>query len=130
MAINKDKNVLFNITISKADNEKLNIIVADLSQDLGINLTKSQAIGILIKNYKKESPKATTKPQKKAYSDNYNYQSQIQALKLKLNVSYPHLAEIIGIPLSTLKKYAYGQQQPKDENAKLIKQAIARCGIK
>lgn len=128
--INKDKNVLFNITLSKADNEKLSLIVADLSQDLGVNLTKSQAIGLLIKNYKKEQPKTTNKPPKKAYSDNYNYQAQIQALKLKLNCSYTELSRIIGIPQSTLKKYASGTQQPKEENAQLIKQAIARCGIK
>ena len=128
--INKEKNILFNITISKADNEKLSLIVADLSQDLGINLTKSQAITLLIRNYKKEQPKTTAKPPKKAYSDNYNYQGQLQALKLKLNCSFTELESIIGIPKTTLKKYYYGTQQPKHENAEIIKRVIARCGIK
>lgn len=128
--INKDKNVLFNITISKADSDKLALIVADLSQDLGVNLTKSQAIALLIKNYKKEQPKTANKPPKKAYSDNYNYSAQLHALKDKLNCSFTDLERLIGIPYTTIKKYYYGTQQPKEENAQIIKQAIARYGIK
>lgn len=128
--INKDKNVLFNITISKTDNEKLNIIVADLSQDLGLNITKSQAIALLIRNYKKEKPKAEYKPPKKAYNDNYNYQGQLKALKDKLNCSFSDLERLLGIPKTTIKKYYYGTQQPREENAIIIKNAIARYGIK
>lgn len=129
MAINKN-NVNLQLTISKSDSDKLSLIVADLSQDLGIDLTKSQAISLLIRNYKKAKPTQEPKATKKALNDTYNYQGQLHALKDKLNCSFSDLEAIIGIPKTTLKKYYYGTQQPKEENAQIIKNAIARYGIK
>ena len=132
MAINKDKNKSLIITLSNQDINLLNRIVEDISNDLNIELTKSQAIAQLIRNYKKApTPKpAEQKPTKRQVSDNYNYQAQIRALKDKLNCSFTKLSQILGIPTSTLKKYANGTQQPKEENARIIKNAIARYGIK
>ena len=102
--INKSKNMNLQITLSKADYERLLTIQNELSIQLSIDLNKSQVIGLLLRNYHGQEPNKPTAPKqnKKVLS----YQSQVLALKDKLNVSYTHLSEIIGIPASTLKKYA------------------------
>lgn len=134
MPINKAKNINLQITLSKQDGERLNEIVKLLSTLLDIEITKSQAIAFLIKNYGK-SPlnnniDATKPSQPKALKNGLNYQSQVLALKDKLNVSYPKLSQIIGIPETTLKKYASGKQQPQGENEQLLNNALKRYGIK
>lgn len=129
--INKNNNVNLQLTISKADNEKLLMIQESLKNLLSIDLTKSQTIAFLIRNYQgqkatNQEPKANTKKPK----SNINYQGQLNALKDKLNVSFHELSQILGIPQSTLKKYAYGQQNPSGENEKLLLDALKRYGIK
>ena len=116
------------ITLSKADYERLLTIQNELSIQLSIDLNKSQVIGLLLRNYHGQEPNKPTAPKqnKKVLS----YQSQVLALKDKLNVSYTHLSEIIGIPASTLKKYANGSQEPKDNNEQLIINALKKYGIK
>lgn len=131
MAINKNKNVMIQITISKADNERLSAIQDELSANLSIELSKSQTIAFLIKNYGARPTAPTPRnDEPRAKKGAINYQAQIIALKDKLNVSFTRLSEILGIPASTLKKYASGTQQPKNENEQIIKQALARYGIK
>ena len=125
--INKKKNELIHITLANADVEKLLTIQKSLSELLGLNLTKSQAITFLIRNY--DSKPKTEQPKPKA-NKGVNYQGQITALKDKLNVSYTELSAILGIPTSTLKKYASGTQEPKKENAEIILNALKRYGIK
>lgn len=131
MAINKNKNVNLQLTISKQDSERLLKIQEQLSALLGVEITKSQTIAFLIKNYEK-APRIQEPKQKpnRAIKENINYQSQILALKDKINVSYPKLSQIIGIPTSTLKKYASGTQQPQGENEQLLNDALKRYGIK
>lgn len=133
--INKDKNNVLQITISKTDSAKLDEIQTHLSAFLNIDLTKSQTIAFLIRNYStKPSAKPTTtetpKQAPKGVSSGVNYSAQIKALKDKLGVSFTRLGEILGIPPSTLKKYASGTQQPKAENEQIIKTALANYGIK
>jgi DNA-binding transcriptional regulator YiaG len=108
-------------------------ISAELGDILGIDFNKSQIISFLIKNYGKTSAykKAdAVSTQNRTTKSGFNYMAQIIALKDKLNVSYPRLAQIIGIPESTLKKYANGTQQPKAENEQLLKDALLKYGIK
>ena len=133
MAINKDKNQLLQITLSKADIERLFIIQNELSDLLSIELNKSQTIAFLIKNYgknpiKHEINKINTQP--RASKNNVNYQAQIRALKDKLNVSFTQLSAMLSIPASTLKKYANGTQKPKGENEQLLNDALKTYGIK
>ena len=133
MAINKTKNTNLQITISKSDLERLTEISEQISELLGIQLNKSQTISFLIKNYGKTSANKKAdaiNTQPRASKNGFNYMAQIIALKDKLNVSYTRLGEIIGIPPSTLKKYANGTQQPKAENEQLLKDALMKYGIK
>lgn len=143
MAINKEKNQNLQITLSKQDFFKLLEIQKELSMLLSIEINKSQVIAFLIKNYSKQvtptttttrvpkqAPKPTNNGQLKPTNQSINYQAQVIALKDKLNVSFPRLAEILQIPLSTLKKYAYGKQQPTRENEQILIKALARYGIK
>lgn len=132
--INKSKNQLLQITLSKADFERLIAIQNDLSTLLSVDLNKSQTIAFLIKNYGKTQAKQPifneneSKP--RAPKSNVNYQAQVIALKEKLNVSYPRLSQMVGIPETTLKKYALGKQKPKGENEKLLNDALKKYGIK
>ena len=131
--INKTKNQLLQITLSKSDYERLINIQESLSALLSIDLNKSQTIAFLIKNYgksplNKEIDFINEKP--RASKNNINYQAQIRALKDKLNVSFTELSAIVGIPSSTLKKYANGTQQPKGENEQLLNDALKKYGIK
>lgn len=128
--INKDKNILVQITLNKATATKLNYIIDDLSNKLALNLSKSQAIAILINNYGKDQQKKEQKPNAKPRTSNVNYKAEVLILKDKLNVSFPHLSELLDIPTSTLKKYAYGQQEPNGENADKLNKALVRYGIK
>lgn len=129
--INKTKNQLLQITLSKADLERLNAISEELSALLSIDLNKSQTIAFLIKNYgKRPTNQQTEQPQNRAVKSGVNYAAQVLALKDKLNVSYTKLSEIIGIPAATLKKYARQIQAPKGDNEELLKAALKRYGIK
>lgn len=128
--INKQKNNLLQITLSKADTEKLLSIQSELSALLSIDLNKSQTIAFLIKNYGKSQVKCEMPSKPRAMKGNMNYQALVIALKDKLNVSYAKLSNITGIPETTLKKYASGKQQPKDENERLLNDALKRYGIK
>ena len=137
MAINKEKNTNLQITISKADFERLEKVNDLLNTLLGVDLTKSQTIAFLIRNYGKSplnngvdiignrEPKQATKPQ-----TNINYQAQLKALKDKTGASFTELEKMTGISASTLKKYASGIQQPKAENEQLLINAFKNYGIK
>ena len=130
MAIKENKQILA-ISLNNDTTTKLKYVVDDLSKKLNIDLTKSQAITILINDYGK---KATAQPkeskQQRQTNTGLNYQAQVLALKDKLSVSYPKLAEIIGIPTTTIKKYAYGEQSPNGENETKLNNALKRYGIK
>jgi len=129
--VNKDKNTILAITLNKDTATRLNYVVDDLSKSLNIALTKSQAIAILINDYGKAPTQPKAKEQKtRASKTALNYQSQVLALKDKLNVSYTHLSEILDIPTSTLKKYASGKQAPSQANEQKILNALKRYGIK
>lgn len=133
MAINKTKNNNLQITLSKADYEKLLSIQNDLSALLSIDLNKSQTIAFLIKNYGKTQPKGEIlqeKQPKHANKNGVDYGAQVRALKDKLNVSYPKLSAIVGIPAPTLKKYGNDTQRPQGENLELLNQALKNYGIK
>lgn len=125
----KATNVNIQITLTQDTANKLNAIAEDLSDKLCLNVSKSQAITFLINNYGKTA-KSESKPQPKAKASAINYQAQIRALKDKLGVSFTELSNLLDIPPSTLKKYASGAQQPKEENEEKIMQALKRYGIK
>lgn len=120
--INKKRNVNLQLTISKESNNKLLNIQTELLNDFGLNLTKSQTIEYLINKYGVEQPKQEKTETKTS--------AQINALKDKLNVSYPKLAEIVGIPTTNLKRYAYGEQEPNEENKILLEKALKKYEIK
>lgn len=125
--INKEQNTNLQITLKKTDYLRLLKIKNDLSELLQIDISKSETIAYLIKNYGANQEKQAPKRQIKK---GINYGAQVRALKDKLNVSYPRLSEILGIPPSTLKKYANETQAPKGENEKILLDAIKRYGIK
>lgn len=132
--INKSKNKNLQLTLSNADYERLEQVNDLLNTLLGVNLTKSQAVAFLIRNYGNtplnKSVDVVKPRQPRASKDGVNYQAQIIALKDKLNVSYTRLSQIIGIPPSTLKKYASGTQQPTNDNLTLLNEALSKYGIK
>ena len=134
MAINKTKNKLLQITLSNADYDRLNQIADLLSTLLGVDLNKSQTIAFLIKNYGKSPLNSendvVANRQPKSQKDGINYSAQVKALKDKLNVSFPRLSQMLGIPEATLKKYASDKQRPKGENEQLLKDALKKYGIK
>lgn len=130
--INKSKNKNLQLTLSNADYQRLIEINELLNTLLGVELTKSQAIAFLIKNYGTNPSKSVDvlKPKREPTKSGINYSAQVKALKDKLNVSFTRLSVIVGIPPSTLKKYASGSQQPKEENLDLLNNALAKYGIK
>ena len=131
MPINKETSKIIAISLKNDDLSKLEIITADLSQKIGLKLTKSQTIALLINNYGQESTKkAKEQPQPRTLKNNVNYGAQIRALKDKLHASFTELAQMLDIPASTLKKYASDTQQPKAENEQKILNALKRYGIK
>ena len=127
MAINKDLNVNLQLTIKKDVYQRLLEIKNELTNLFKIDLSKSDVITYLVNNYQKAN---TLKQPIKAPKQKINYSNQVKALKDKLNVSFSDLSRILGIPQSTLKKYASGTQQPTGENEKILIDAIARYGIK
>lgn len=138
MAINKSLNVNLQITLLKEDAEKLASILKELSASLGFEITKSQAITYLIRNYKtpkkaENSPKATPTPKKTETTANApiinDYQRRILELKNKLGKSYKELAEMLNIPFSNLKKYGIGKYTPKGINAEILNDAFKKYGI-
>lgn len=131
--INKEKNVNLQLTISKNANDKLAEIQSDLVKIYGLRLSKSQAVEYLINKYELETLK-------NRYADIMNGENKsqakqetsakINALKDALSVSFTQLSEIIDIPLTTLKKYAYGKQEPSGENKQKLARALKKYGIK
>lgn len=133
MAINKTKNINLQITISKADAERLESAQQSISALLDIELTKSQTIAFLIKNYGKTPINNQNETLTKAPKINKNgvyYGAQVRALKDKMQASYTELSVMLGISASTLKKYASDKQQPQGENLQLLNDALKRYGIK
>lgn len=131
--INKSKNINLQITLSKADSERLNNIVESLSALLDIELTKSQAIAFLIKNYGKKplnNNGEVIKTSPNISPNGVDYSAQVRALKDKTGASFTELSVMVGIPTSTLKKYANGTQKPKGENEQLLLKAFKTYGIK
>ena len=141
MAINKN-NVSIQITLSTEDNEKLSMIQNKLSKELSIDLSKSQAIGFLIKTFmanvneeiKNDEKKGEIKIEEKAEltpptDETEYYKERVKTLKEKLNKSFTELADFLGIPTSTLKKYASGQQKPSKENKTILLRAFKTYGI-
>ena len=124
--INKTRNVNLQLTISKSANEKLLKIQNDLSAILSLNLSKSQTIEYLINKYQIQAQQQDTEKEQARNKTS----AQINALKDKLNISYPKLAEIIKISLTTLKRYAYGEQEPSGENKILLEKALKQYDIK
>lgn len=118
--INKNKNILIQITLSKANSEKLESIANYLNDFFNMQLTKSQVINYLINNYKVAESKQNKKIQAK--ESNQDLRAKLLLLRQQYNLSYPTISELSNIPVSTLKKYGLGQQEPKGENlTKLIK---------
>lgn len=125
----KDTNTRVIFTLSLEENKMLERITDDLSHKIGLQISKSQALRLLIRNYETK-PNNTTEQPKQKPSASLNYGAQIRALKDKLNASYTELALMLDIPASTLKKYASDTQQPKAENEQKIINALKRYGIK
>lgn len=126
--INKSKNVNLQLTISKSTYEKLLNIQIDLNELLNFELSKSQTIEYLIKQYENKTPiKAKDKIKQ---SEKELYKARIIALKDALNVSYPRLSQILGIPETTIKKYSMAKQQPTGENKIILDKALKHYGIK
>lgn len=159
MAINKEKNINLQLTISKELLSDLEQIQSAINTKLSANFSKSQIIAFMIKsNLKKpfnilgflsdeeshetQEQKATPKPTEQteikaplsANDEGKKEPSMIQEnlikLKAKLNYSWPRLSQYLGIPTSTLKKYANGNQQPQAENNKILLKAFISNGIK
>ena len=130
MPIDKNKSKIIAISLSNEDSNKLESITEDLSQKLGLKLTKSQAIVIMMNNYGKMPQSQAEEQPKPTKKKAINYQAQILALKDKLGMSFRVLGDTIGINESTLKKYASGKQQPKAENEQKIIDAMKRYNIK
>lgn len=126
--INKDLNNNLQLTIKKTSFEKLISIQAELSALFGIELSKSQVIEHLISKYEIKKDNQAQAENKK--QETKSASAQILALKNKLNVSYPRLAEIIGIPETTIKKYAQGKQAPSEKNKDKLKKALKEYNIK
>ena len=125
----KETNTRVIFTLSLEENKMLERITDDLSHKIGLQISKSQALRLLIRNYETK-PNNTTEQPKTKPSASLNYGAQIRALKDKLNASYNKLALMLDIPASTLKKYASDTQQPKAENKQKIINALKRYGIK
>lgn len=126
--INKSKNVNLQLTISKSTYEKLLNIQIDLNELLNFELSKSQTIEYLIKQYENKTPNKTKDKAKQ--SEKELYKARIIALKDALNVSYPRLSQILGIPETTIKKYSMAKQQPTGENKIILDKALKHYGIK
>ena len=99
--INKNKNVLIQITLSKANSEKLETIANYLNELFNMQLTKSQVVNYLINNYKVAESKQNKKIQTK--ESNQDIRAKLLLLKQQYNLSYPTISELSKIPVSTLK---------------------------
>ena len=124
-----NKNVNLQLTISKEDNEQLSKIQSELTTLLNVDFTKSQTITFLIRNYGKSQLKSVNLNKAKTDQKDTTYKVQLITLKERLNKTYGQLAELIGIPESTLKKYAQGIQEPKDNNRKLLDNFLSKYGV-
>lgn len=124
--INKTKNNNLQVTIKKESLNKLIEIQKELTAIFNIELSKSQVIEYLINKY--EPQKNIIKAEIKKDS-NTKTSAQIIALKTKLNVSWPRLAEIVNIPETTIKKYKQGKQAPNEKNKQLLEKALKQYKI-
>ena len=133
--INKTKNVMITATLTKADSEALDGITKELSNTYGFELTKSQTISILIRQYKANSimqpsiQKQDEKKQKRL-DDIVKYQSIILALKDKLGLSYNEMADLTGICKGSLIKFKNGDRVPGADNQKILNEIAKRYNIK
>jgi len=127
--INKD-NVNLQLTISKKDNQRLLEIQTELKGLLTIELTKSQVISFLIRNYGKSTLKSVDISKGTTNQKDFNYQIAINTLKDKIGKSWPIISEITRVSESTLKKYSRGLQNPSGNNKILIDKTLERYGLK
>lgn len=119
--INKTKNDLIQITLSKNTSNDLQLIIDYLKEQNGYTLTKSKAIEYLIVK-KAISIKAEQSRKAEPNKRLNKWQKAINELKTKSNLSYPKLAELTQISITNLKRYSYGEQEPNELNAtKLLK---------
>lgn len=126
--INKDTKKLLQISLKISEYERLIEIKSQLSNKLKIDLSKSEIIAYLINNY--DANTTESKRVNRTKKDGINYQAQINLLKDKSKASFTELGEMLEIPASTLKKYAYGQQTPNKENEQKLLNAFKRYGIR
>lgn len=127
--INKDTKKLIQISLKISEYERLIEIKSQLSNKLKIDLSKSEIIAFLINNYDTEESNGQ-KPTNKAKKNGINYQAEINLLKDKSQMSFTELSKMLDIPISTLKKYAYGQQTPSKANEQKLLNAFKRYGIR
>lgn len=127
--INKDTKKLIQISLKISEYERLIEIKSQLSNKLKIDLSKSEIIAFLINNYDAEES-TKQKPTNKAKKNGINYQAEINLLKDKAKMSFTELSIMLDIPISTLKRYAYGQQTPSKTNEQKLLNAFKRYGIR
>lgn len=127
--INKSKNVNLQLTISKDAYKQLLKIKEDIKSKTAFNLSKSQLIEFLINKYNGETPTMNSDQINKDKARNET-KELIETIKKSLNISYPKIAELSGIPLTTLKRYAYGEQEPSESNRQKLEELIKKYDIK
>ena len=119
--INKEKNDLIQITLSKNTSQDLQMIIDHLKTSKGYVLNKSKAIEYLIikESLKiKSNQSRKTEPKKRLNK----WQKALNELKAKTKLSYPKLAEYTQVSQTSLKRFFYGELEPSESNAnKLIK---------
>lgn len=130
--INKN-NERFNITLNKADLQKLKLINADLNKRFNLNLTKSQTIKFLINDYKLNFNCETAKPKaeqpKKTDILKAENKRKLNELKERLNISIKDLAELLNINFETMRDYFKGRRLPTGENETIINECFIKYGI-
>ena len=147
--INKD-NLRIDITLNKADFQKLKLINADLNKRFNLDLTKSQTIKFLINDYKlnfncetakpkaeqpkktkAEQPQQTTNQKTKEQTDILKAENKrkLNELKERLNISIKDLAELLNINFETMRDYFKGRRLPTGENETIINECFIKYGI-
>ena len=121
MAINKEKNGNLQLTISKADLEQLEQIRADLSEFLNIDLSKSQTITYLIKNYDKTALKTENNEPSKEIKyierfKNKTLSNRVKELRKQLQVSTRKMAQLFNTSVSTTERLIYNEIEPNDKD--------------
>lgn len=121
MAINKEKNGNLQLTISKADLEQLEQIRADLSEFLNIDLSKSQTITYLIKNYDKTALKTENNEPSKEIKyierfKNKTLSNRVKELRKQLQFSTRKMAQLFNTSVSTTERLIYNEIEPNDKD--------------